>query len=555
MTACLDWGKRLIARESIIPPPLFPEEAASAIEVFNSLKLVDVYGSPTMGEVARPWITDFAASIFGSYDTETGRRMIREFFLLVSKKNSKSTTAASIMLTALIRNWRHSAEFIIVAPTVEIANNSFYPARDMVRADEDLSALLSVQDHVRTITHRSTNASLKVLAADSNTVSGKKATGVLIDEAWLFGKQANAGDMLREAMGGLASRPEGFAVYLSTQSDKAPAGVFAQKLEYARAVRDGKIDDPQFLPVLYEFPKDMIKSGAFKEPENFYITNPNMGASVDEEFILREYRKAEYDGDDAMQSFMAKHLNIQIDVAAGAAPWAGATFWEACKDEKITLEYIIENSEVIEIGGDGGGMDDLLGLAVAGRLPGGVWAVWNKAWAHPVAVERRKQLKPQYEDFERAGEMSFCDVGQDLEELREIVGRCEESGKLDQVGLDPHATGMLIDALTSGEDAPITEDRIIGVSQGWKLTSAIKTTERRLAGKTLLHGGQKIMSWCVGNAKVEPRGNAILVTKSASGSGKIDPLMATFNAVMLLSTNPEARGGPSVYETRGLIRI
>lgn len=67
----------------------------------------------------------------------------------------------------------------------------------------------------------------------------------------------------------------------------------------------------------------------------------------------------------------------------------------------------------------------------------------------------------------------------------------------------------------------------------------------------MVHGGQPLMAWSVGNAKVVPVGNAITITKQASGSAKIDPLMALFNAVSLMALNPEAKG-PSVYESRGI---
>lgn len=540
-TACPDWADRLRSGRSIIPPPIFPDEAERALAVFKALKIVDAPGSPTFGEACAQWVFDLVASIFGAYDVESGRRLITEWFVCLPKKNSKSTIAAGIMMTALILNWRLSAEFSIVAPTVEISNNSFGPSRDMVQRDEDLDALMHVQSHVKTITHRESAASLKVLAADNNTVGGKKGVGTLIDELWLFGKVADAENMLREATGGLASRPEGFTIYLTTQSDGPPAGVFRQKLMYARGVRDGRIKDPQFVPIIYEFPDDVIKARGHYDPANFGMVNPNLGYSVDREFLEREFRKAENDGPESMAGFFAKHLNVEIGVALRSDRWAGADCWEQ-QSTRLTLADVLTRCEVIDVGIDGGGLDDLLGLAVVGReRDTGNWLLWARAWAHPSVLERRKSEAARFHDFAADGDLVLVDrVGDDVDQVVAIVAEVWASGLLDKVGVDAHGIGGILDGLMA---AGIPEDRVVGISQGWKLNGAIKTAERRLAEGALWHSGSSLMAWCVGNAKVEPRGNAVSITKQAAGFAKIDPLMAAFNAITLMALNPAAAGG------------
>ncbi|SDI40122.1 terminase large subunit [Pseudomonas abietaniphila] len=553
-TACPDWWRRLSARESIIPEPLFPAEADEGLEVFRSLKIVDAPGSPTMETACAPWVLAFAGAIFGSYNSETGQRLISEYFLCIPKKNSKSTIAAAIMLTALIRNWRLEAEFIILAPTKEIADNSFKPAAAMIKHDEELSALMHVQPHMRLITHRETGATLKVVAADSDVVGGKKAVGVLIDEAWLFGKNVKAPDMIREATGGLLSRPEGFIIWLTTQSNEPPAGIFKSKLSYARGVRDGRIDDPRFLPVIYEFPPEMIKSGEARLPQNFHLVNPNMGYSVDRATLERLFMQAEIDGEAEIRGFLAKFLNIEIGLALMSDSWVGADFWEPQAMAGLTLDSLLEQCEVVEVGVDGGGLDDLLGLAVMGRVrESRTWLHWAHAYAHPSVLERRKSEAPRLMDLAAAGDLTLVKkIGDDVEHLASIVARINQAGLLDKVGLDPAGIGAVLDALA---DVGIEEDQIIGISQGWKLTGAIKTTERKLAEGALLHCGQALMAWACGNAKGVPSANAFLITKQASGTAKIDPLMATFNAVSLLSLNPEAKGGMDDYLNNGFFGL
>ncbi len=555
-TAVPDWERRIVQGETLIPfAPLFPAEAESALDIFNKLKIVDAAGSPTMGQASRQWVTDFTGTIFGAYDHNSGRRLINDYMLLISKKNSKSTLAAGIMLTALMRNWRPSGEFIILAPTKEVAKNSFDPAHDMIQHDPRLREMLHSHPTTRLIEHRVTKATLKVVAADSDTVAGIKAIGVLIDELWLFGNKANAENMLREATGGLASRPEGFVIALSTQGDKRPAGVFKKRLDYFREVRDGKRLAPKSFGVLYEFPPDMLKSKSYAMPANWWMTNPNLGASVDEEFLSDEFAKAEAGGPDSLANFYAKHLNVEIGVGYSVDSWAGGAFWEKRVDTSLTLETLLARSEVVTIGVDGGGLDDLLGLCIMGREKvTRRWLCICYGWAHRIVLERRKEIAPKLIELDRTEYFEIVDdeAAGDVEALADIVEQVRDSRLLPEteaIGADPAGVNDIVDELerrgfTVGKDGEVGD--IVPISQGFKLQPAVKAVERKLSHNQMAHDGSALMTWCVGNAKVEQKGNALMVTKQIAGTAKIDPVMAMFNAAMLMALNPVAGG--SVYD-------
>lgn len=555
-TACLDWRERIVSRRSLLPAPLFVDEGEEALRVFKSLRIVDAPGKPTFGEACEEWVFEFVRAIFGAYDAASGRRLIREFFLLISKKNSKSTIAAGIMVTALVRNWRHSAQLLILAPTLEIANNAFEPARDMILEDEDLVVLMHIQEHTRTIMHRTTKAVLKVVAADTDTVGGKKAGFIFVDELWIFGKRPKADAMLREATGGLVSRPEGFVIWASTQSDEAPAGVFKTKLDYFRGVRDGRIHDPASLPLIYEYPEAMIEAQAYLDPANFYITNPNMGRSVFLNWLVDELQKVINATGGELQVFLSKHLNVEIGLRLAQDRWAGADHWPGAADETLTLNELLARSEVVVGGVDGGGLDDLMGLGLIGRCrETRDWLSWSRAWAHDDVLQRRQDIATQLREFEADGDLVICDDPlQPIREAADILEQVFAAGLFPEkygIGLDPFGIAALIDELAVRK---IEGDLLSSIRQGSALSPASWGLEIKLKNRTFRHGGRRMMTWCVGNAKAQVRGGAVLITKESAGRAKIDPLVALFNAAMLMSRNPEATG-PSVYERRGLLMV
>jgi phage terminase large subunit-like protein len=542
--SCLDWKDRILSGRSLVPGlPLFKTEAARALRVFKRLKMPDVIGTPTMEEACGPWFFPIVEALFGSYDADNNVRMIQEVFQLIPKGNSKSSNGGALMLTGLIVNKRPEAEFLLVAPTLEIAGIAFKQAKGTIKIDPELDKLFQIQDHIRKVTHRKSGATLQIKAADTDVITGSKATGTMIDETHVFAKRSNAKEVFVELRGALTKRRDGFLYQTTTQSKKPPSGVFKSELDMARAVRDGKMKLP-LLPVLYELPEEVSKDGGWKERKYWPLINPNLGRSTNEKFLINELMKAEEDGPAQMALIASQHFNVEVNQSLRSDGWSGAVLWPRGVERALTFEHILERSEVVTVGIDGGGLDDLLGVSIVGREKGSLrWLTWSHAYISPEGWERRKANASIYQDFIEAGDLTLVkNIQDDIDALVSVVQQVNAAGLLSQVGVDPAGLGIIVDSLAR---IGVTEEskQLGGVRQGIALMGAIKATERKLADGSLKHCGQPMMTWCAGNAIVEPTATGMRIARDASGYGKIDPLMALFDAMALMSMNPPALGG------------
>ena len=543
--ACPDWWERLQAGQTPMPDiPVNEKKAAKALAFFNRLRLPDIPGAPPLSEACGDWFRDILCAFLASEDPVTKQRLVWELLCMVPKKNSKTTYVAALGLTALYLETAPNRQMLIVAPSQNISERCFAQAQGMIRLDSRLDAIFKVRDDLKTITRRTTGTALDVKTFDTAIVTGEIPVLTIIDELHELGKKPKAAAVMQQIRGGGITMQGGQVLMITTQSDEKPTGIWATELEKARKIRDGVGgSSPILLPVLYEFPPEKQREQAFwRDTRNWHFVLPNLNRSISEQRLLDDYENNGRATAEAEQIWSSQHLNIEIGVGLSGG-WAAAEYWQEAADQALTLDELIRRCEVAVVGIDGGGLDDLFGVCVIGRERlTRQWLVWCHAYAHPKVKERRKDLANTLDGFVAEGSMTFCEISEITEHCAAIARRLFDEGllpKKNAVAFDPNNIAAVVESLAAEK---IEGEMLYRARQGTGLSPALWGIEHKLSDGSLTHGGTDLMDWCVGNVKVEVKGNGNMATKEVAGRAKIDPVIAMLCAAILMSWNPTAAG-------------
>jgi phage terminase large subunit-like protein len=544
--SCPDWRQRLAAGQSLVPDlPLIDSEADIGLRIFDQIRLPDVPEKPKLGDAAGQWFRDIVRAAFGSWDPATQTRYIRDIFAMASKGSSKTSYSAALSIAVMLMNRRPRAEALFVGPTQAISDRAYEQTVGMIEESPDLKRRFRPRDHIKTIEDLLTHSEMKVKTFDLNILTGSILIFALLDELHLLGRSQHTTRVLRQIRGGLDKTPEGLLLITTTQSDDVPAGAFKEELGMARRIRDGEFRGKTIrpmLPVLYEFPEEIARDREqWSNPENWPMVQPNLGRSVHLGTLIPDWESERIKGEHAVRIWASQYLNVEVGQALRADGWAGAKIWERGIETGLTLEALLARSEVVTVGFDGGGLDDLFGIGVIGRdRVTKRWLAWAHALISPEGMERRKANAVLYEQFIADRDLTLIEqLPDDIGYAVTLVKRILEAGLLAQVGVDAAGIGGLVDALA---EIGVTQDaeKLGAVRQGIALMGAIKTIERKLVDGSFRHSGSAMMAWCVANAIIVPTPTAMRIDRAESGFGKIDPLMALFNAGSLMAMNPSA---------------
>ncbi len=521
---------------------VFNRAKAHAAMTFFHKKL-----SHAKGEKARtwfylePWQQAVIGNTFGWVHADTKLRRYREVFLYVPRKNGKTPLAAGILMLLLFQDGEYGAEIYSAAHDYKQACLLFAHIRMMVQHnptdfEERTRKIYSGQDKAIQLDEPDGYATYRPIVYDPEAAQGMNLLAVAVDELHTHPDRR----MVDALIGGTAGKAEPLIVYLTTADYERPGSICNEKHDYAKQVRDGVLNDPGFLPVIYEAGKD----ADWTSEDVWAAANPNLGISVQLEYLRRECKRAMRDPV-YENTFKRFHLNIRTEQAER---WLSVKTWDNCQEE---IDWASVERFPCYLAFDLASTRDTTALAYL-FMDGKEMYLQVEYWAPRVAAEEREDRdKVPYLTWARNGYMTL--TRGERTDFRDLLDRIVEAKTVRHLNIagvvyDPHEAGQLA--------------RELETEHGFELTAFAQTTnnyneptrrfEDAIIDRLIHHDGNPVLRWQISNVGLYTDRKEHIMPVKSNDRAKIDGVVA---GIMALALSMKGGSKASVYAGRGVLRV
>jgi phage terminase large subunit-like protein len=478
-----------------------------------------------------------------------GTRQYRRWLEFVPKKNGKTERAGALANHLAFCDNEPGAEVYFAAADLDQAARAFDVATTMIRHEPELDSRCRVLDSQKKVTIPETGSYLKVLSSEHRGKHGANIHGLVFDEMHAQ-PDRKLYDTLTFGTGRARRQPLHF--FPSTAGDDMDS-ICYQLWQEARDIRDGVIDDPTTLVVLYEAPDD----ADIESPDVWAACNPALGAIFTEDDMRAELAQAKRSVADEM---LFRQLSLNQWVTS-AAKWFRPGVWGACTDVEYgdrraarkavdKLERELRGQPCVA-GLDLGSVSDTTAFVLLFRDGNRVrcivryWMSEGSVKQH--ALHNRKKYRHWVRDgWIKATEGDVVDYGvirEDIKALGEMYG-------IQRICFDKAFAGQL------AQDLEGAGYEMASISQGYSgMNAASQEFETYVIDRRFDHGGHPVLWSQANDVAIKPdTGNQIRPLKPPRGASvTIDGIVAAVMALGGLITLKVQ--GPSVYETRGVITL
>lgn len=243
-------------------------------------------------------------TVYGFYDRETKLRLINEMFLEVARKNGKSTFVASDIFYDLFIG--EGGVNICCASNIDKQAKYIWSEVAGMRKRLDAKGEITSQNLIEI---RNDAFDIKVLRMSDRTENkdGDNFIKFVHDEAW-EGKDAELPEAGERSM----STQDNWQLFTVSTNGFVNGGYYDKKLDYANKWLAGEIDNPHYIPFLYEQDDEAEVWGDINVLQK---SNPALIYGVKKWSFLEQSRvKAQLDKESRMH-FLTKDCNIKVSNA------------------------------------------------------------------------------------------------------------------------------------------------------------------------------------------------------------------------------------------------
>lgn len=478
------------------------------------------------------WEQAIIGNCFGwVHEKDSELRRFRRLFLAIARKNGKTALAAGFGIRLFEGDGEPGAEIVSVASTRDQARLVWDWARGMIRRSPELDGAIRIYQHSMVL-HSDPLTCYKPVAAEAGTMHGANLHGAVIDEVHTL-RNRELVDVIETSTG---ARRQPLIVMITTAGWDRNS-ICWEKWQYAAGVRDGDINDPEFLPVIFESKQedDWTKESTWRK------ANPNLGVSIKLDYLKAECEKAKQNSS-YENAFRQLHCNQWTEQAVRFFPME---LWDK-QPERRSLDEL-ENQHCY------GGLDlaekrDLAGFTLVFPDDQGGFDVRAWAWLpEDTAREREKTDHVPYREWAQRGLVRLTpgDII-DFDCVKTDIVTLYDQYRILEIAFDRRFATQITTQLREENGIACVEipQTFTHLSEPMKLS-----LELLKAGK-LRHGNNKLLRWQASNtASINDRYNEGLVRPAKSKSnGRIDNITAMIMALSRAIVNGKST---SYYSSGG----
>lgn len=470
-----------------------------------------------------PWQKEVIGKLFGTIRKD-GFRQYRTVYVEVPKKQGKSELAAGVALRLLFADREPGAEIYSAAADRDQAAIVYNVAADMVRLNPKLGKRCKIVDSTKRIIHKS-GSFYRVLSADAHTKHGFNSHGVIFDELHAQPNR-NLWDVLTEGAGDARTQP---VIFVITTAGYDRHSICWELHEYACKVRDGIIEDPTFLPVIYSADEadDWTAEATWKK------CNPSLGVTTTVERIRQACKRAQ-EVPAVENTFRRLRLNQWVKQESRYLPMDK---WRACGG--LVDPTQLQGHECYA-GLDLASSTDIAAFVAAfrpgtdGRIP-----ILARFWVPEENIELRvRRDRVPYDLWIQQGYIRATPGNViDYDFIEEDLVRFSKEFGLVEVAFDRWGAVQISQHLIARGFT------MIDFGQGYKsMSPSTKELLKLVLGRQLAHGENPVLTWMADNVVVTTDPAENVKPDKAKSTERIDGMVALIMAIDRLTRNLQGRG-------------